>query len=70
MLDGYVTQRRIDRVKDTTIHKELTTLRAALKRLLYVDAPTPARVTAAETRADIDAVISSLNEAGLHASQI
>jgi integrase len=31
LLDGYVAQRRSENVKDTTIHKELTTLRAALK---------------------------------------
>lgn len=31
LLDAYVAQRRAERVKDTTIHKELTTLRAALK---------------------------------------
>lgn len=31
LLDRYVAQRRSEKVKDTTIHKELTTLRAALK---------------------------------------
>jgi integrase len=31
LLDSYVAQRRSEKVKDSTIHKELTTLRAALK---------------------------------------
>lgn len=75
-VDGYVSARRLAKVKDSTIHKELTTLRAALKIakragfwLGDIDAVLPHDVSGASeprsrwlTRAELDRVLADLIE--------